>query len=72
MKRREYRFAIEDFNVAIKLNPIQAESFRYRGLAKNELGIDGTADLDQAKSLESEMVVDEERLQNGSDGRDSN
>lgn len=58
-----YKEALEDFSMAIRLNPSYVEAFRYRGFVHSMLGFElgAESDLRQAKTLELEQRVTGDR-----------
>ncbi len=54
---QEWNLAIAAFEQAIKLNAQNAEAWAWLGEAKQQLGQDGIADLDQAVALDNKSVI---------------
>lgn len=60
-----YKDALEDFSMAIRLNPTSAEAYRYRGFVRSMLGFElgAESDLRQAQALDLEQQRSNERSQ---------
>ena len=52
-KKGEYKEAVDDYTIAIKINPDYADAYLNRGVAKEQLGIDDCNDYNKACQLGS-------------------
>ncbi len=69
-----YKEALDDFSIAIRMNPTYVEAYRYRGFAYSMLGFElgAESDLTKAKALERERQQAAETVRSHTDRPSAN